>query len=302
MTTDKSPKAANKPAKRRAALGRGLSSLIPSAPGQNAEVPGKGLKTIAVVDILPGDGQPRQNFDETALDELAASIREHGILQPVVVRQRKGGQYEIIAGERRWRASQRAGLKKIPCVVTDIADDKVLTVALVENVQRQDLNPIEEAEAYRRLSDELSLTQEAVAEAVGKSRSAVTNTLRLLRLPDTIRAHVIGGELSMGHARALLSLEADKDMERASREVLAKALNVRSTESMVRRIKAEGAAGEKPAKKSKEESPEERDVRLRLERTFGTRVELSHNKGKGKFAVHFESYDQLEELMRRLGA
>lgn len=299
----------NMPADKRRSLGRGLSALIPpkpatpTVPGESS-VQGKGLLELPIEEVLPGDAQPRQIFQEQPLEELAASIREHGVLQPIVVRQRGPQQYEIIAGERRWRAAQKAGLKSIPCVLTDVAERDTLTLALVENLQRQDLNAIEEAEAYQRLHEELGFSQADIARAVGKERSTVANSLRLLKLPTSVRQMVLDGELSMGHARALLALEEPQAIERMGREAQRKAWNVRQTERAVAARK-EGAGDGKngaPAPAAKKESPAERDLRERLQRALGTKVELKHKQGRGTLVVHFHSFDELDAVIARMNA
>jgi ParB family chromosome partitioning protein len=274
-------------------LGRGLAALIPQKPAEGvAPLQNRGSLLLPVEDILPGDAQPRQRFDDAKLDELADSIKNHGVIQPIVVRKR-GGQFEIIAGERRWRAAQKAGLTQIPAVVSDAAPEDTLTLALVENLQREDLNPIEEAEAFHRLHQALGFSQHEIAEAVGKDRTTVANSLRLLKLPQPVRQQVLDGELSMGHARALLALEEPSEMEKLGREVVAKKWSVRQTER----------ATQPPApKKQGRESEAERDVRQRLQRALGTRVDLKHKSGKGTLAVHFASFAELESLMARLGA
>src|SRR4051812_29388496 len=219
-------------ADKRPALGRGLSALIPDAPA----APAAAERSLDVdIDLLrPNRFQPRTQMDDTRIEELSRSIRSNGVIQPIVVRKADNG-YEIIAGERRWRASQRAGLLQVPVVVRDIPDDRLLAAALIENIQREDLNPIEEAHAYRRLGDEFGLTQEQIADSVGKDRSSVANYIRLLRLPPEIRDHVGAGTLSMGHARALLSL-ADADSQlRVGQDIVQKGLSVRDTESLVKR-------------------------------------------------------------------
>ena len=281
-------------------LGRGLSALIPPKP--NATASGPGLVSIALQDILPGDAQPRQVFDERALAELAESIKEHGVIQPIVVRKRSGQQYEIIAGERRWRAAQRAGLEKIQAIVTDAVEEKTLTLALVENIQRQDLNPIEEAEAYRRLNKQLGYSQAEIAKAVGKDRATVANALRLLKLPAPVRDQVLDGSLSMGHARALLSLDDDSAIIKASKQVRKAGLNVRQTEKLVADKKNPKKEKAPKAKRPARESDAERDVRMRLQRALGTRVELSNQDGKGSFTVYFSSYDELEQIMAAMNA
>src|SRR4029078_1930482 len=215
---------------KRPALGRGLSALIPDTPAPAA--PAQAERTLDVdSDLLrPNKFQPRTQMDDERIDDLARSIRANGILQPILVRKVEQG-YEIIAGERRWRAAQRAGLHRVPVVVRDIPEERLLAVALIENVQREDLNPIEEPHAYRRLSDEFHLTQEQIADAVGKDRSSIANTVRLLRLAHEVRANVASGALSMGHARALLAVTDEQMLLSLAREVAARSLSVRDTET-----------------------------------------------------------------------
>jgi ParB family chromosome partitioning protein len=287
---------------KRQSLGRGLSALIPPKPAtpeglEEAVESTVGLIRLPIEDVVPSDAQPRQSFEDTALEELAASIKRHGILQPIVVR-KNGAQYEIIAGERRWRASQRAGLQDIPCVVTDIAEDDTLTVALVENVQREDLNAIEEAEAYKRLHDVMGFSQAEIAEAVGKDRATISNAMRLLKLPGKVRQMVLDNELSMGHARALLSLEDGSDIERMSREASAKNWSVRQTEKAVRTQKQPA-----PKKSEGKASKETQDVRLRLQRALGAKVDVKlSSTGNGTMVVHFGSRDELNSIIERIGA
>jgi ParB family chromosome partitioning protein len=299
---------------KRRGLGRGLSALIPPRPAGSVEesVTAKGAMQLPVEQILPGDGQPRQHFDDVALAELAASIRAHGIIQPIVVRKRPlqstttasttppilgPQQYEIIAGERRWRAAQKAGLKTVPVVVSDAAPSDTLTLALVENLQREDLNPIEEAEAFHRLHEAMGYSHQEIAEAVGKDRTTIVNSLRLLKLPSSVRQQVLNGELSMGHARALLALDDATEIEKLGREVVARKWSVRQTERAAQptapRARKTGAGRETEA---------ERDVRQRLQRALGTRVELKHKGGKGQLTVHFSSFAELDSLLGRLGA
>ena len=279
------------------ALGRGLSALIPPKPAEESAASGvrSGALYLRIEDILPGDAQPRQRFDDERLKELAASIKGHGVIQPIVVR-RRGNQFEIVAGERRWRAAQLAGLTSIPAVISDAAPEDALTIALVENLQREDLNPIEEAEAFHRLHAQLGYTQQEIAEAVGKDRTTVANSLRLLKLPPPVRRQVLDGELTMGHARALLALEAPEEMEKLGREVVARQWSVRQTEKATQppepRRKATGGR----------ESEAERDVRQRLQRALGTRVDLAHKGGRGTLTVHFASFAELESLMSRFNA
>jgi ParB family chromosome partitioning protein len=279
------------------ALGRGLSALIPPKPMEEDGPHGarSGALLLPVEDILPGDAQPRQRFDDERLKELASSIKAHGVIQPIVVR-RRGNQFQIIAGERRWRAAQWAGLKLIPAVISDAAAENTLTLALVENLQREDLNPIEEAEAFHRLHQQLAYSQQEIAEAIGKDRTTVTNSLRLLKLPQAVRQQVLDGELTMGHARALLALETADEMEKLGREVVARQWSVRQTER----------ATQPPEPKRKatggRETEAERDVRQRLQRALGTRVDLSHRGGRGTLTVHFASFAELESLLLRFNA
>ncbi|HEY1101279.1 MAG TPA: ParB/RepB/Spo0J family partition protein [Myxococcota bacterium] len=288
-------------------LGRGLSALIPPKPAADEPSPMRqGALHLPVETILPGDGQPRQKFDDVALAELAESIRSHGVIQPILVRKRpltpnaspsEGQQYEIIAGERRWRAAQKAGLKSIPVVVSDAAPDDTLTLALVENLQREDLNAIEEAEAFHRLHEALGYTQQEIAEAVGKDRTTVANSLRLLKLPLPVRQQVLSGELTMGHARALLALDDPEEIEKLGREVVARKWSVRQTEKA-----AQPASPRARTKPNGKETEAERDVRQRVQRALGTRVELKQKAGKGQLTVHFASFAELESLLARFGA
>jgi ParB family transcriptional regulator, chromosome partitioning protein len=284
---------------KRRGLGRGLSALIPPKPVGEEPIPtASGSIYLPVEQVLPGDGQPRQRFDDVWLAELTESVRAHGIIQPVVVRKRGPQQYEIIAGERRWRAAQKAGLKSIPVVVSDAAAKDTLTLALVENLQREDLNPIEEAEAYHRLHESMGYTQQEIAEAVGKDRTTVANSLRLLKLPDQVRLQVLNGELTMGHARALLALDDTSEIEKLAREVVARKWSVRQTEQAAQ----PASARSRKTATAKRETEAERDVRQRLQRALGTRVELKQRGGKGALTVHFGSFAELDSLLERLGA
>src|SRR5688500_14831473 len=261
-------------ADKRPALGRGLSALIPDA----VDAPPRDKPFEIDLDrLVPNPQQPRSAFDEASLEELAQSIRRNGVIQPILAR-RAGDRFEIIAGERRWRAAQRAGLMKAPVIVRDVPDDRLLEVALIENIQRDDLNPIEEASAYRRLADEMHLTQDAIAAAVGKDRSSIANTLRLLRLPDEVRNLVSAGSLSMGHARALLSIDAPAAQRELAREIVAKGLSVRETEALVKR-RAEPAQPPAP-KPERKTDPNTRAAEEKLRFALGTPVEIVR-KGKG---------------------
>jgi len=278
-------------ADKRPALGRGLSALIPDAPASPAQE-----RSLDVdIDLLrPNRFQPRTQMDDGRIEELARSIRSNGVIQPIVVRKSESG-YEIVAGERRWRASQRAGLLKVPVVVRDIPDERLLAAALIENIQREDLNPIEEAHAYRRLSDEFGLTQEQIAESVGKDRSSVANYVRLLRLPPEVRDHVGGRALSMGHARALLSLPDAESQLRAGREIVQKGLSVRDTEALVKR--AVNPAPEKP------EAPKDVHTRAaedRLRFALGTRVRIARKGKGGRIEIDFGDENELQRIYEQL--
>jgi ParB family transcriptional regulator, chromosome partitioning protein len=278
-------------ADKRPALGRGLSALIP-----DAAAPSLNDRSLDVdTDLLrPNPFQPRTAIDETKIEELARSIRAHGIIQPIIVR-RSGEGYEIVAGERRWRASQRAGLLKVPVVVRDIPDDRLLAAALIENIQREDLNPVEEAHAYRRLADQFHLTQEQIADAVGKDRSSVANYLRLLKLPGEVLAGLGSGALSMGHARALLGLPDDEMQLRVSRDVIGRNLSVRETEALVK----------KATQTLPETTPVEKDVHTRaaeerLRFALGTRVRIERKRKGGQIEIDFGSEDELQRLFEVL--
>jgi ParB family chromosome partitioning protein len=294
---------------KRKALGRGLAALLPGAPGPSQPPPipsdargarpsGEGLRTVAIEEVHPSSSQPRKSFDDVRLGELAESIRTQGIIQPLVVRVRTGGGYELVAGERRWRAAQRAGLHEVPVVVREIAEARAFEMALVENLQREDLNPIEEAEGYQRLLAEYGYTQESLASRVGKDRSTVANALRLLRLPTTVRELVIGGRLGMGHARALLGLESDDAIERLARATVSRGLSVRQVESHVRR---ERTRAETPPAPAPRPSPAARDLTERLQRHLQTRVRLVETgPGKGHMEIHFGSLDELDSLLAKI--
>lgn len=280
---------------KRPALGKGLSALIPEMPEFSR------ASTLEIdIDLLtPNHYQPRQQLDDEGLDQLARSIKSTGVIQPLIVRKREGG-YQIIAGERRWRAAQKAGLHRVPVIVKDIAPDaehKLLQLALVENLQRQDLNPIEEAYAYRRLVDEFQLTQEAVADVVGKDRSSVANSLRLLKLPADVRAEVASGALSMGHARALLALPSEAAQRQAARDILARKLSVRETEALVRKQTEPRAATPSP-EPAKDVHTRAAEDKLRL--ALGTRVRINRKGSGGMIEVDFASEEELNRIYEQL--
>lgn len=280
------------------ALGRGLDALLPSAPAPKADYGDKSVFLCPIEKITPQKGQPRQHFDGEALDELAASIREHGVIEPLVVR-RIGGtdMFELIAGERRWRASQRAGLREVMVVVKDVTPDRAFVLAILENVQREDLNPVELAEAYGRLVKEHGYTHESLSEKIGKSRVSVTNSLRLLKLPTRVREKLIAGELTEGHARALLGAPEDQ-VEALAEKVLRGRLNVRDTEKLVKGLAAKGKTP--GAKEPSASSPAIRDLELRLTRAIGTRVQVRDTGNKGELVIPYADLDALDRLIARL--
>jgi ParB family chromosome partitioning protein len=282
---------------KRPALGRGLSALIPVAPPPPPPQAAVELRDAARpheldIDLLtPNPRQPRAQIDEIRLEELAQSIRSNGVIQPILVR-RVEDRYEIVAGERRWRAAQRAGLLRIPVVVREVPEEKILEVALVENIQREDLNPIEEAQAFRRLTDDLSLSQEAVATAVGKDRATVANYLRLLRLPAEVRGEVASGALSMGHARAIVSLPDEAAQRRVAREVVSRGLSVRETEALVRREGLPAA----PSPAPRRVDPNTRAAEDRLKLALGTRVRIIRRGAGGRIEVDFANEEELQRI------
>ncbi len=304
---------------KRRALGRGLSALLPTAPanGDTGDAPKRpGPRAVGrraffsapVEEIYPNPDQPRKRFAEAELEELAESLRTHGIIQPLAVRERPeadGGGFYLIAGERRWRAAQRAGLREVPVVVQEVSSTEAFERALVENLQRSDLNPMEEAEAYHRLVEEHGYTQEQVAERVGKERSTVANSLRLLRLPKNVRGLVEDSSLSMGHARALLALGNTADMEIVARTILAKGLSVRATEELIRK-RNRGGEGRKSSKTSaqqkRKKSAAVRDLENRLTKALGASVTLAEDStGKGgSIEIRYLDLDDLDRLLERL--
>jgi ParB family chromosome partitioning protein len=249
--------------------------------------------------IVPQKGQPRQHFDKERLDELAESIRQHGLIEPLVVRKR-GEEYELVAGERRWRAAQRAGLREVLVVVRDVSTKDAFELALIENIQREDLNPIEFAEALSRLLTEHGYTQETLAERVGKDRSTVANALRLLKLPEKVRRLVVTGDLSEGHARALLGVPDEARLADLADKVATGRLSVRQTEALVRGAKHEGGGKNGAPTGPKGKSAGVRDLELRLSRKLGTKCEVRDKEGKGEIAVAYSSLDELDRLLEVL--
>ncbi len=273
---------------RRSGLGRGLGALIPETEG-----PTGGVAQVPVSAITPNPLQPRTAVEPEALSELAASIREHGLIQPLIVTQQGPDRYQLIAGERRWQAARMAGLVQVPVIVKEATAQEALEMALVENIQRADLNPLEEAMAFRQLVDEFEMTQEQVAERVGKSRVAVTNTLRLLRLPAAVKQALLDGTIREGHARTLLALPTKEAQVAALKTVMTKALSVRQTEELVRRLMAEPA----PPKQADPLSPEIQALEEDFRESLGTKVSVYRSrKGQGRLVIHFYSEEELQAL------
>ena len=279
---------------KRPALGKGIGALLDSAaPERN-----KKYFQCPIEELKPHSNQPRKSFDDDKLQELAASIREKGVIQPLVVR-KVSDHYQIIAGERRWRAAQKAGLHEVPVVIQDVSEDWALEIALIENIQREDLNAIEEAIAYQYLIESFDLTQEAVAKRVGKERSTVANALRLLRLPEVVQADVVTGKLGMGHARALLALDDEKQMVQIQARIVAAGLSVRETEALVKSSK-ESTAG-KSVKKGKSVDPELEYLAAELQRALGTQVRINPKGRGGKIEITYFTADDLSRLLENLG-
>ena len=282
----------------RKALGKGINALIPEFEIGVPELETSLVTELLIDEIYPNRFQPRNYFDDEKLAELVASIKAHGVLQPVVVQKADSG-FELIVGERRWRASKKLNLKKIPAVIREVNDAQSLEIAIIENIHRQDLNPIEEAEAYSRLSKEFELTQEMVAEKVGKSRTAIANILRLLKLSQAIKKDLISGKISMGHARALLSLEDSNQRESLRKEIIKQVLTVRQTESRINKIKKGGIKNfvKLNASKTIFIKELERDLARRL----GTKVDVRPRKKGGKLVVTYYSNEDLERIQVLMG-
>lgn len=279
-------------------LGKGLDSIF----AENSEEEKSGLTMLRLADIEPRKDQPRKTFDPVALSQLADSIAANGVIQPIVVRKATGGFYEIIAGERRWRASKMAGLTQVPVVILDTDEQKTAELSLIENIQREDLNPVEEANAYKILMQNFNLTQENLAQRVGKSRSAITNSLRLLDLPAEILKMLGENELSAGHARALLGLQRKSDILRAAELVTAKGLSVRATEDLVRKLNAEASA---PETVESEEEPGDvnyiTELEKALRRKFGRKIKIFRGKKSRRLEIEFSDDNDLEALLAQIG-
>ncbi|EMD98151.1 MULTISPECIES: ParB/RepB/Spo0J family partition protein [Stutzerimonas stutzeri subgroup] len=282
-------------------LGRGLDALLGGASvsamqEEAAKVDTRELQHLPLDLIQRGKYQPRRDMDPQALEELAQSIKNHGVMQPIVVRPVSGGRFEIIAGERRWRASQQAGLEKVPALVREVPDEAAIAMALIENIQREDLNPIEEAVALQRLQQEFQLTQQQVADAVGKSRVSISNLLRLIALPEEIKTLLSHGDLEMGHARALLGLPAEQQVEGA-RHVVARGLTVRQTEALVR----QWLNSKETPKAEAKIDPDISRLEQRLAERLGSPVQIKHGqKGKGQLVIRYSSLDELQGVLAHI--
>ena len=280
-------------------LGRGLGALFSESPVLDESQEKTAAHTLPVQALEPNPNQPRRDFNGEALEDLAESIRQHGLIQPITVRPVENDSYQIIAGERRWRASRLAGLSQVPVVILEADDKQAAQMALIENLQREDLNPLEEAQGYDALIQTYGLTQEQVADSIGKSRAAVTNTLRLLKLPEPILKQLSSGALSAGHARALLGLNSPEDMDAAAAEIIAKQLSVRQTEALVKRLQ----------RKRPESAAPERDLlavdyvrecERALTRSLGRKVTIKAGKNRGKFELEYYGDEDLQKLIEAL--
>ena len=282
----------------RKGLGKGLDALIP---GGKSSVPpakggGGGVQQVAVDAIKRNPHQPRVHFKEEDLEDLAASIREHGVIQPLIVSPKNDGTFILIAGERRWQASQRAGLKTVPVVTRQASNQEFLELALIENVQRADLNPMEEAEAYHQLAEDFGLSHEMISRRVGKSRVAVTNTMRLINLADTVKQALVDNKITEGHARALLGLSTQKAQISALQTIVNLSLSVRQAEELVRKL-----TGQRPVKVKKVfHNADASDVEKRLQRSLGTRVTLKHGKNGGTVTIYYYSNEELDALLKKM--
>ena len=278
---------------KKSGLGRGFDAIFAD---NSVEDISSGVSTVKVklIDIEPNRDQPRKQFDDEALTELSNSIAQHGVLQPLLVRPMPDGGYQLVAGERRWRASRMAGLTEVPVVIRDLTDSQVAQLALVENLQRENLNPLEEANGYKELSDKFGYTQEKISEIVGKSRSAVANALRLLNLSESVQEMVSSGSLSMGHARALLSVEDGKTQKEIAKLVVQNDLSVRETERLVRNAVKEKAVG----KKAKKRNPYYDEAELALSQILGRKVKITKSSKKGSLEIEFFDDSDLKKLLK----
>ncbi len=277
-------------AKKQSGLGKGLGALMM----ENSLDIGVSTTSLSINNIVPNREQPRKTFDEASLEELAQSIRQHGVLQPLLVRPLASGEYQLVAGERRWRASRIAGLTEVPVVVKELTDTQAMELAIIENLQREDLNPIEEAEGLQALADKCGYTQEEMAASVGKSRPAIANSLRLLRLPEEVRQMTKDGKISAGHARALLAFDNPAMMLEAAEQIVSRKLTVRDVEKMAK------SPRKRPAKKAKRRDSFYDEVELSLTETLGRKVTVSNSGSKGTITIEYYSLDDLKNLANAL--
>ena len=278
---------------KKSGLGKGLGALIPEE--INEDVPNdNNINKLSMALIKPNSGQPRKRFDEEAIIQLSQSIKEHGLIQPIIVKE-DNSVYTIVAGERRWRAAKLAGLKDIPAIIMDLSDKDVLEISLIENIQRQDLNPIEEAKAYKKLLDDFKLTQEDLSKRIGKSRTAIANCLRLLNLDKRVQDYLIDGVISEGHGRAILSLTDNELQYKVSQTVIDENLSVRETEKLIRELSNTKSHNKK--KENKSNNPYYMDLKNRLEELFGTKVYLNTKKNKGKIEIEYFSEEDLQRIL-----
>lgn len=285
-------------------LGRGLEALFNNSEIDTKEIPiekskesqEKGISFIDIHDIKPNENQPRKSFDENKLEELAVSIKEHGLIQPIILRKAQKG-YEIVAGERRWRACRKAGIKEIPCIIKELSDEQNMLLAIIENMQREDLNPIEEAEGLNQMITTFGMTQEQVSKSVGKSRPYITNALRLLKLPESVREMVSNGKLSTGHARAIAGISETEKQIRIAEYAVEHELSVREIEKL---IKEENGSKKKNSRRKAEKNADVKRVEEDLKQIMGTKVSLNQTGKKGKIEIEYYSREELERLIEML--
>ncbi len=284
------------------ALGKGLDVLVPDKIEKNKEVSNNGLITVDINKIEPNENQPRKTFDEDKIHELAESIKNHGIVEPLIVHEVDKGFYSIIAGERRWRAARVAGLKEIPVIIKEYTDQQIMEIALIENIQREDLNAIEEAEAYSRLIEEYHLKQDEVAERVSKSRVAITNSLRLLKLDEKVRSMVIEDKIKSGHARALLAITDGEEQYMLAVQVFDNKLSVRETEKLVKKyLNDKNSPNKEKEEKSKQDELMYKRFEENLKAVMGTKVNINHKgKGKGKIEIEYFSADEFDRIIEMI--
>lgn len=277
------------------ALGKGLSALIPEDVAVESDQDKKGTILISLNEIKNDNNQPRKSFDNDKIAELTESIKTHGIIQPLILRKSDDGFYIIVAGERRWRAAKMAGLKEVPAIVMELSEKDVLEISLIENIQRQDLNPIEEASAYKKLLSEFKLTQEDLSKRIGKSRTAITNTMRLMNLDSRVQQYIIEGIITEGHGRALLGIKDEEIQYELSQKVIDENLSVRELERLVKKIVEGKVKGENSA--TSELNPYYKEIKNQLQNYFGTKVNISNKNNKGKIEIEYYSEDDLQRIL-----